>query len=213
MISDGNRFTVTETENKKTMLENLSKYKIILASNSPRRHELLSGLDIDFEVKIIPGIDESFPETLRKEEIPVYIAKQKASAYQNQLDEKTLLITADTIVWLEGVVYNKPENEQEAKEMLRILSGKTHEVITGVCLTGLHKQQAFHVTSQVKFAELQEDEIDYYVKNYKPYDKAGAYGVQDWIGYIGVEKIDGSFYNVMGLPVRVLYTHLKEWDS
>jgi len=194
------------------MLENLSKYKIVLASNSPRRHELLAGLDIDFEVKTIPGIEESFPETLRKEEIPVYIAKQKAYAYQKYLKENTLLITADTIVWLEGIVYGKPENEQDAKTMLQILSGKTHEVITGVCLTGLNKQQAFHVSSQVKFAELHEDEIDYYVRNYKPYDKAGSYGVQEWIGYIGVEKIDGSFYNVMGLPVRVLYTHLKEWN-
>ena len=195
------------------MLENLSKYSIVLASNSPRRHELLTGLDIDFEVKTIPGIEESYPETLKKEEIPVYLAKQKAQAYQNYLKENTLLITADTIVWLEGGVYNKPENEQEAKKMLQILSGKTHEVITGVCLTGLKKQQSFHVSSQVKFADLQDDEIDYYVKKYKPYDKAGAYGVQDWIGYIGVETINGSFYNVMGLPVRVLYSYLKEWDA
>jgi len=195
------------------MLENLSKYRIILASNSPRRHELLRGLDINFEVKTIPGIEEFYPETLKKEEIPVYIAKQKAKAYLKLLKENILLITADTIVWLEGNVYGKPGNEQEAKKMLQILSGKTHEVITGVCLTGWKKQQAFHVSSQVKFAELQEDEIDYYVKKYKPYDKAGAYGVQEWIGYIGVEEIDGSFYNVMGLPVRVLYTHLKEWGS
>jgi len=195
------------------MLENLSKYKIILASNSPRRQELLDGLDIDFEVKTVPDIEESYPDTLIKEEIPVYIAKQKALAYQKYLEETTLLITADTIVWLNGNVYGKPENEQEAKEMLQILSGKTHEVITGVCLTTLKKQQTFHVSSQVKFAELQEDEIDYYVKKYKPYDKAGAYGVQEWIGYIGVEKLEGSFYNVMGLPVRILYTYLKEWDS
>ena len=186
--------------------------RIILASNSPRRQELLAGLDIDFEVKTIPDIDESYPETLEKEEIPVYIAKQKALAYRNYLEEDTLLITADTIVWLNGNVYGKPENEQEAKDMLKILSGQTHEVITGVCLTGLKKQQEFHVTSKVKFAELQEEEIDYYVKKYKPYDKAGAYGVQEWIGYIGVEKLEGSFYNVMGLPVRVLYTYLKEWD-
>jgi len=193
------------------MLENLSKYKIILASNSPRRQELLTGLDIDFEIKTVPDIEESYPETLSKEEIPVYIAKQKAVAYQKYLNENTLLITADTVVWLNGNVYGKPENEQEAKLMLQILSGQTHEVITGVCLTGLKKQQSFYVSSSVKFAELQEDEIDYYVKKYKPFDKAGAYGVQEWIGYIGVEKLDGSFYNVMGLPVRVLYTHLKEW--
>ena len=195
------------------MLENLSKYKIILASNSPRRQELLAGLDIDFEVKTIPNIEESYPITLGKEEIPVYIAKQKALAYQNYLEENTIIITADTIVWLDGNVYGKPENERDAKEMLKNLSGKTHEVITGVCLTGLKKQQSFYVSSQVKFAELEEEEIDYYVKKYKPFDKAGAYGVQEWIGYIGVEKLEGSFYNVMGLPVRVLYLHLKEWNS
>jgi septum formation protein len=195
------------------MLENLSKYKIILASNSPRRQELLAGLDIDFEVKTISGIEESYPETLKREEIPVYIAKQKAYAYQKYLEENTLLITADTIVLLGGKVYGKPKDEREAKEMLQVLSGQTHEVITGVCLTGTNKQQTFHVSSHVKFAELQEKEIDYYVKKYKPFDKAGAYGVQEWIGYIGVEKLDGSFYNVMGLPVRVLYTYLKEWDS
>ena len=187
-------------------------YRIILASGSPRRQELLAGLDLDFEVKILPDIEESYPETLEKEEIPVYIAKQKAIAYQKYLDENTLLITADTIVWLNGNVYGKPENEKEAKEMLRILSGQTHEVITGVCLTGLKKQQSFYVSSKVTFTELQEDEIDYYVKNYKPYDKAGAYGIQEWIGYIGVEKLEGSFFNIMGLPVRVLYKYLKEWD-
>jgi len=194
------------------MLENLLKYKIILASNSPRRQELLAGLDIDFEVRIIPDIEEAYPESLRGEEIPVYIAKKKALAYQKFLKENTLLITADTIVLLDGNVYGKPKNAREAKEMLQILSGQTHEVITGVCLTGLTKQQTFFVSSKVKFAELQEDEIDYYVKKYSPFDKAGAYGVQEWIGYIGVEKLEGSFYNVMGLPVRALYTHLKEWD-
>ena len=188
-------------------------YRIILASNSPRRQELLSGLDIDFEVITLPDIEESYPETLRKEEIPVYIAKHKAIAYQKYLDKNTILITADTIVWLNGNVYGKPENEQEAKRMLQILSGQTHEVITGVCLTGLEKQKSFYTLSKVKFAELDEEEIDYYVKKYKPYDKAGAYGVQEWIGYIGVEKIDGSFYNIMGLPVRVLYTYLKGWNS
>jgi len=194
------------------MLENISKYKLILASNSPRRQELLAGLDVDFEVKTIRDIEESYPESLEKEEIPVYIAKQKANAYQKFLTENTIIITADTIVWLNGSVYGKPENEQDAKSMLKILSGKTHEVITGICLTGFNKQKTFFVTSKVKFAELNEDEINYYVKKYKPYDKAGAYGVQEWIGYIGVEKLEGSFYNVMGLPVKALYTYLKEWD-
>ncbi|GHT85189.1 Maf-like protein [Bacteroidia bacterium] len=194
------------------MLENLAKYKVILASNSPRRKELLAGLDIDFEIKTIPDVDESYPETLWKEEIPVYIAKLKAEAYKDYLQEDTLLITADTIVWLGGKVYGKPANEEEAKAMLQTLSGETHEVITGVCITTRQKQQAFYAVSKVKFAELEAEEIDYYVKKYKPYDKAGAYGVQEWIGYIGVEQLSGSFYNVMGLPVKMLYTCLKEWN-
>ena len=193
------------------MLENLSKYTIILASNSPRRKELLSGLDLNYEVKTLPDIDESYPDTLLKEEIPVYIAQKKAEAYTQWIDDTTFLITADTIVWLDGNVYGKPESKEEAKEMLRILSGKTHEVITGVCLTTKEKQQTFFAISSVKFTVLDEDEIEYYVTKYKPYDKAGAYGVQEWIGYIGVESLTGSFYNVMGLPVRILYKHLKEW--
>jgi septum formation protein len=197
--------------NKIIMLENLSKYRIILASNSPRRQELLTGLGIDFEVRTVHEAEESYPETLKKEEIPVYIAKQKALFYQKHLTENMLLITADTIVWLDGNVYGKPENEQEAKRMLQILSGQTHEVITGVCLTGSKKQQVFHVSSKVKFAGLKEEEIDYYVSKYKPCDKAGAYGIQEWIGYIGVEQLEGCFYNVMGLPVQMLYIYLKEW--
>jgi septum formation protein len=203
MLSDGKT---------NVMLENILRYKVILASNSPRRKELLAGLDIPFEVKTLPDVDESYPENLWKEEIPVYIAKLKADAYQSYLQEDTLLITADTIVWLAGKVYGKPENEEEAKVMLRTLSGETHEVITGVCLTTQQKQQAFYATSKVKFSELTEEEIEYYVQKYKPYDKAGGYGVQEWIGYIGVEQLSGSFYNVMGLPVKMLYTYLKEWN-
>jgi septum formation protein len=209
------------------MLENLSKYKIILGSQSPRRKELLAGLDIPFEVKPMPDVDENYPSSLWKEEIPVYIARQKANAYRrgvacNALTDNnvhndpidnnhTLLITADTIVWLEGKVYGKPTDEADAKTILRALSGKTHEVITGVCLTTQEKQQAFYAVSSVKFAELDDEEIDYYVQKYRPYDKAGAYGVQEWIGYIGVESLKGSFYNVMGLPVRMLYKYLKAW--
>ncbi|MDR0864117.1 MAG: Maf-like protein [Candidatus Symbiothrix sp.] len=195
------------------MLENLSKYKIILGSNSPRRKELLSGLDLNYEVKTLPDIEETYPGTLWKEEIPVYIAQLKASAYKQFIEDDTFLITADTIVWLDGRVYGKPKDEADAKEMLRTLSGKTHEVITGVCLTTNEKQQVFHAVSSVKFAPLDDAEIDYYVTHYKPYDKAGAYGVQEWIGYIGVENLSGSFYNVMGLPVRMLYKYLKEWNA
>lgn len=193
------------------MLENLAKYKIILASNSPRRKELLNGLDLDFEVKTLPDVDESYPSSLWKEEIPVYLAKLKADAYTDLMEDDSLVITADTIVWLEGKVYGKPANEQEAKNILQTLSGKTHEVITGVCLSSKEKQKAFYAVSKVKFAELEEAEIDYYIQKYKPYDKAGAYGVQEWIGYVGVENLTGSFYNVMGLPVRMLYMYLKEF--
>jgi septum formation protein len=203
MLSDGKT---------NVMLENILKYKVILASNSPRRKELLAGLDIAFEVKTLPDVDESYPDNLWKEEIPVYIAKLKADAYKSYLQKDTLFITADTIVWLAGKVYGKPENEEEAKAMLRTLSGETHEVITGVCLTTQQKQQVFYALSKVKFAELTEEEIEYYVRKYKPYDKAGGYGVQEWIGYIGVEQLSGSFYNVMGLPVKMLYTYLKEWN-
>ena len=193
------------------MLENLSKYKIVLGSNSPRRRELVSGLDISYKVIALPDVDESYPDNLWKEEIPVYVAQLKAEAYQKMMSDDTFLITADTIVWLNGQVYGKPRDEEEAIVMLRTLSGQTHEVITGVCLTTREKQQAFYAVSSVKFSVLEEDEIEYYVRKYKPYDKAGAYGVQEWIGYIGVESLSGSFYNVMGLPVRLLYKYLKGW--
>ncbi|MDR0612522.1 MAG: Maf-like protein [Dysgonamonadaceae bacterium] len=187
------------------------KYQVILASNSPRRKELMSGLDIPFEIKILPGIEESYPDTLQKEEIPLYLAKLKAEAYRTLIRDNTLLITADTIVWLDGKVYGKPESEAEAKFMLQALSGRTHEVFTGVCLTGKQKQKSFFAVSKVGFAALSEDEINYYVNKYRPFDKAGAYGVQEWIGYVGVEHLEGSFYNVMGLPVRMLYQALKDF--
>ncbi len=189
----------------------LEEYKIILGSNSPRRRELLSGLDIPFEVRTISDVEEIYPPDLRREEIPVYLSKLKAAAYAREIDNNTLLITADTIVWLNGKVYGKPADEEQARQMLRDLSGKTHEVITGVCLTSNEKQKVFFAVSKVKFGVLEENEILYYVSKYKPYDKAGSYGVQEWIGYIGVEQLEGSFYNVMGLPVRMLYTYLKEW--
>ncbi|MDR1437322.1 MAG: Maf-like protein [Candidatus Symbiothrix sp.] len=194
------------------MLENLSPYKIVLASNSPRRKELLSGLDINYEVKTLPGVEEVYPGNLWKEEIPVYLSRLKAEAFQPQMEANTLLITADTIVWSNNAVYGKPIDEAGAKEMLRALSGKTHEVITGVCLTDTKKQVTFYALSQVKLAALEEKEINYYVEKYKPLDKAGAYGVQEWIGYIGVESLTGSFYNVMGLPVKMLYSYLKKWN-
>lgn len=194
------------------MLDNLSNYNILLGSNSPRRKELLAGLNLKFEVKKIPDVEETYPEFLWKEEIPVYLSKLKADAYLSYMEKNTLLITADTIVWLDGKVYGKPVSEEDAFNMLRQLSGKTHEVITGVCLTTVQKQKTFHAISKVKFALLDDDEINYYLDNYRPMDKAGSYGVQEWIGYVGVESLEGSFYNVMGLPVRLLYKYLKEWN-
>ena len=186
-------------------------YHIILASNSPRRRELLSGLGLDYEVRTLPGIDESYPDTLQGEEIPVYISSQKASAYLDALKDNELLITADTIVWLDGRVLGKPADEEEARRMLRDLSGKTHQVITGVTLATTTFQKSFASVSQVTFATLTEEEISYYVNHYHPMDKAGSYGVQEWIGFIGVERIEGSYFNVMGLPVQRLYKELKSW--
>ena len=190
---------------------NIQDYHILLGSNSPRRRELLAGLDLDFEVKVIPGLEEHYPPTLQPEEIPVFLARQKAEAYIPTLSDKTLLITADTIVWNQNKVIGKPKNREDAIQMLQSLSGHEHHVVTGVCLTTTEKQKAFSVVSTVKFAALTDEEISYYVDKYRPFDKAGAYGIQEWIGYIGVESINGSFYNVMGLPVQRLYQELKKF--
>ena len=192
------------------MLDNLKKYKVKLASNSPRRRELLSGLGVDYEVKLVPGIDETYPDSLRGEEIPVYIAKKKADAYRATLQPEELLITADTIVYVDGTVLGKPENEQDACRMLRLLSGRTHQVMTGVCLTTTCFQKSFSCVTDVTFDSLSEEEINYYVEKYRPMDKAGSYGVQEWIGFVGVTGLKGSYYNVMGLPVQRLYKELKE---
>ena len=188
-------------------------YHIILASNSPRRKELLTGLGLEYEVRTLPGIDESYPETLQGEEIPMYISSQKAAAYLEALKENELLITADTIVWLDGRVLGKPADEEEACQMLRDLSGRTHQVITGVTLATTAFQRSFASVSQVTFAPLTEEEIKYYVTHYHPMDKAGSYGVQEWIGFIGVERIEGSYFNVMGLPVQRLYRELISLNS
>ena len=190
-------------------LKNLKKYHIILASNSPRRRELLSGLGIDYEVKILPGIDESYPENLTGEEIPMYIAREKADAYRPSIKPDELIITADTIVCLEGQVLGKPKDEADACRMLRLLSGRTHQVITGVCITTAEMQRTFAATTDVTFDTLSEEGITHYVNNYRPMDKAGAYGVQEWIGFIGVTRLEGSYFNVMGLPIQRLYKELK----
>lgn len=182
-------------------------YKLILGSGSPRRQELLKSLGFDFLNKPM-SVDESFPIELQAEEIPLYLAEKKADAYKEELKDDEILITADTIVWCEGKVFNKPENFVEGKKMLETLSGKMHEVFTGVCLKSGNKQTTFYDVSKVYFKKLKAEEIEYYLIHYSPYDKAGGYGVQEWIGYIGIDKIEGSFYNVMGLPVKELYEEL-----
>ena len=191
------------------MLDNLNKYKVVLASASPRRRELLAGLDIDFEVRTLPDVDESFPTTLQGGDIPLYISKKKADAYRPIMADDELVITADTIVWLDGKALGKPADEAEARRMLRDMSGKTHSVFTGVTITSKGEQHCFVSQSDVTFATLTDDEIDYYINKYRPMDKAGSYGVQEWIGYIGIEKISGSYFNVMGLPVQRLYSELR----
>lgn len=191
------------------MLDNLKKYSIVLASNSPRRKELMSGLGIDYVVKTLPDVDESYPEDLKGEAIPLFIAREKAEAYRSMIAPDELLITADTIVWLDNEALGKPAGREEAIRMLHSLSGKTHQVITGVCLTTCQWQKSFTSVTEVRFAKLTDEEIEYYVDAYSPMDKAGSYGVQEWIGFVGVESIAGSFYNVMGLPIQKLYGELK----
>ncbi len=192
------------------MLDNLQKYKVILASNSPRRKDLLAGLGVEYEVRTLPDVDESYPADLKGADIPLYIAKKKANAYQTLLHPGELMITADTIVWLDGRVLGKPADRKEALQMLRDMSGRTHEVFTGVALTTTDGQRSFAAQTEVRFATLTEEEIVYYVDLFQPMDKAGAYGVQEWIGFIGVEHISGSYFNIMGLPVQRLYQELKK---
>lgn len=191
-------------------LENLKKYELILASQSPRRQQLLSDLGLQFSVQSM-NVAEEFPEHLGMVEVPVYLAELKASAFLPQLREDQLVITADTIVWLEGRVMNKPADYDDAFSMLAHLSGRKHQVITGVCLLSTEKKISFYASTDVWFKQLSHEEIHYYLHHYRPYDKAGAYGIQEWIGYIGIHRIEGSFFNVMGLPVQSLYEHLKEF--
>jgi septum formation protein len=188
----------------------LPNYNYILASKSPRRQELLKSLGIEFVV-ITNEVEENYPDILTKEEIPVFLAELKAKHFKNLLKENDLLITADTIVWLNGEVIGKPENKKEAIKTLQKLSAQEHQVISGVCLTSIHKQKSFFSISNVRFKELSLSEIEYYVSEFNPIDKAGAYGIQEWIGYIGITHIEGSFYNVMGLPVQQLYSEIQNF--
>lgn len=187
------------------------RLKIILASASPRRKELLAGLDLDFKVKVIKGVSESYPESLRAEEVPQYISREKAAAYQVADDE--LLLTADTVVVVDNTILGKPHDADDARRMLRLISGRTHQVVTGVTLTTAKAQKTFGVTTDVTFRQLTDDEINYYISHYRPFDKAGAYGIQEWIGYIGVTSIHGSYYNVMGLPVQRIYQEIMKMEE
>jgi septum formation protein len=190
--------------------ERLNAFRFILASKSPRRQFLLRELGIPFELET-KDVDESFPEHLQGEDIPLYLCRKKADAFERELDDKTIVITADTVVWINNHVLNKPADEDEARVMLRELSGNRHEVFTGVCLKSKRREIAFAARTEVFFRELTEGEIDYYVRNFKPLDKAGAYGAQEWIGYVGVDRIIGSYFNVMGLPVKELYEELGKF--
>ena len=191
------------------MLKNLDKYQVILASNSPRRRELLSGLDIDYTVRVMDDIDESYPDNLLCADIPCYISRKKAEAYKPQMRQDELIITADTVVCVGDTILGKPKDADDAAAMLRLLSGKTHQVITGVTLLTSEQEKTFSVVSDVTFDDLSDEEIEYYVTKYRPFDKAGAYGIQEWIGYVGVTSLKGSYFNVMGLPVQRLYNELK----
>jgi len=186
-------------------------FEIILGSASPRRKQLLEGLGLQFSVKAIDANESEWPAELSAHEVPLFLAELKSNAYPGELKKNQVLITSDTIVWCDKQVLNKPLDFEEGKKMLKQLSGKMHEVFTAVCLRSASKQKLFYDRTAVYFKMLSDTEIEYYLNHHKPYDKAGAYGAQDWIGYVGIEKIEGSFYNVMGLPVRQLYEELLKF--
>jgi septum formation protein len=191
------------------MFDNLKKYHIILASNSPRRRELLGGLGLEFEVKVLPNIQEDYPAELPASQIAQYIASEKADAYRSMMKDDDLLITADTVVIVDDEVLGKPVDAADARHMLNKLSGRKHQVITGVCLVTLQERRCFSVSTDVSFKALQDEEINYYIEHYRPFDKAGAYGIQEWIGYVGVTGLEGSYFNVMGFPVQRIYSELQ----
>ena len=186
------------------------RYKVVLASKSPRRQALLKEIVPEFSI-MLRDTAETYPPTLAGGQIVEHLAMLKASAFDGELDDNQLLITADTIVWIDNMVLGKPKDRNEAIDMLKRLSGRRHTVYTGVCVKTTNKTKVFNVATDVFFRQLDDSEIAYYVDNYKPFDKAGSYGVQEWIGYVGVERIEGSYFNVMGLPVKRLYQELKEF--
>ena len=193
------------------LLDDLKRYNVILASNSPRRRELLADLGIDFQVKTLKGVDESYPHDLPVLEIAEYISRKKAHAYKSQMSADQLIITADTVVILGDEVLGKPADDADARRMLHELSGKTHKVVTGVTIATTCNIKSFSAVTDVEFAPLSDEDINYYVDHYRPLDKAGAYGIQEWIGCMGVRHISGSFYNVMGLPLHRLYSELNQF--
>ena len=186
-------------------------YHIILASNSPRRKELLRGLDIAFDVRVQPDIAEDYPADTAPADVAAHISREKANAYKDTIAENELIITADTVVIVGNEILGKPHDDAEAKQMLRKISGRKHQVVTAVCLTTTEKQRCFSVSTDVTFKNLKEEEIDYYIETYSPLDKAGAYGIQEWIGYIGVTALEGSYFNVMGLPVQRIWEELNRF--
>jgi len=192
------------------LASHLATHSIILGSQSPRRRELFAGLNLPFSVEV-REVDESFPEEMDPEAVPEFLAKLKVSPFRTDFSADRLLITADTIVLIEGQILGKPLDYRHAFDMLRLLSGKKHVVITGVCITSHLKQVTFSDHTEVWFKTLSDEEIDYYLTHYHPYDKAGSYGVQEWIGYVAIEKIAGSYFNVMGLPVQRLYEELLKF--
>lgn len=193
------------------MLDNISRYKVLLASKSPRRRELLKMLDIPFEIAETVEVDEDYPADMPPREVPLYLSVLKAKAYSELIHDNELIITADTIVINNGDILGKPRDTTQAAAMLHAMAGHTHTVVTGVSLTSAAKQVSFDVSTEVMFAPLTDKEIEYYVNNYKPLDKAGAYGIQEWIGAVAVSGIEGSFYNVMGLPIHQLYRKLSRF--
>ena len=192
------------------VIDNLNKYQLILASKSPRRQHLLKELGLDFKVQV-SNVEEYYPPEFGMTAIPEYLADLKATKVREESPENSLVIAADTIVWKDEEVIGKPKDKKEAVALLKHLSGSQHQVITGVNIQSATKKYSFHAVTEVWFDDLTEEEIEYYVDRFKPYDKAGGYGIQEWIGFVGIQKIEGSFYNVMGLPVHKVYQFLKRF--
>lgn len=193
------------------LLEKLKNYHLILGTQSPRRHQLMKDSGFQFDIVIPQGIKEKHPEQMADKDVPVYLADLKAMWFNNKLQNRDIVITADTIVMLDNKILGKPENKSDAVSMLQKLRGRPHDVITGVCMLTNQKKMSFSSLSKVYFSNFSDEEIYYYLENFKPYDKAGSYGAQEWIGYIGIEKIEGSFFNVMGLPVHQVYLELDKF--